>query len=246
MFGVVLTPPVSRDAQYGLLFMDAGGYLDMCGHSIMAVATALIEIGMVPPAGAETTLIFDTPAGRVSALARIEDDRVAEVSVANVPSFLYAADVTIDLPELGQIQVDVAFGGNFFALVDAATWGILIHPDRAGQLVELGMMIKQAVNARLRVRHPTHEHIETVELVEIFRRSDPSRPSAKSAIVFGEGQLDRCPCGTGTSAAMAALFARGRLKLGEDYINEGSPGPGSEGDSCGRSNLVTGSRWSRW
>jgi len=221
MFGVVLTSPVSHEAQYGALFIDSAGYLDMCGHSVMALATALIETGTIPPAAPETTVVLDTPAGLVRAHAKIAGDRVQEVSVANVASFLYAADVSVDLGEQGRICVDVAFGGNFFALARAESLGISIHPDNTARLIELGISIKQAVNAQLAVLHPTATHIERVELVEIYERPEPDQPFSKNAVVFGDGQLDRCPCGTGTSAAMAALFAKGELPLGTEYVSEG-------------------------
>ncbi|MCG6895893.1 MAG: proline racemase family protein [Thiocapsa sp.] len=221
MFGVVLTPPVSREAQYGVLFIDSAGYIDMCGHSVMAAATALIETGMIPAAGPETTLVLDTPAGQVRAHAKIAGNRVVEVSVANVASFVYAADVSVDLPGRGRIRVDIAFGGNFFALAEAASLGISIRPDHTARLVELGMSIKKAVNAQLAVRHPTNTHIDRVELVQIYERPEPSQHLIKNAVVFGDGQLDRCPCGTGTSAAMAALFVKGELPLGTECISEG-------------------------
>jgi proline racemase/trans-L-3-hydroxyproline dehydratase len=221
MFGIVLTPPVSQQAQYGVLFLDNAGYIDMCGHSIMSAITALIEIGMVPPIEPETIVVLDTPAGLVEALAKIEANRVIEVSLANVPSFLYAKDVAIDLPEIGAINVDVAFGGNFFALVQAKDLGISVHPRNSTRLIELGMAIKKEINAKLTVRHPTADHITRVELTKIYDKSEPSQPFSKSVVIFGDGQLDRCPCGTGTSAAMAMLYAKGELPLGAEYINEG-------------------------
>lgn len=220
MFGIVLTPPVSQRAHYGVLFIDNAGYIDMCGHSIMSATTALIEIGMIPSVEPETAVVFDTPVGSVGASARTEGNRVIEVSVANVPSFLYTKDVAIDLPGIGSISVDVAFGGNFFALVQAKALGISVHPANATRLIELGMAVKRATNEKLTVRHPTAEHITRVELVEIFDKPEPSQPFAKSVVIFGDGQLDRCPCGTGTSAAMAALYAKGGLRLGVEYINE--------------------------
>ncbi len=143
------------------------------------------------------------------------------VSFTNVPSFLYARDVAIDLPEIGGIKVDVAFGGNFFALVPAKALGISINPNNASRLIELGMAVKRAINAKLTVRHPTADHITTVELTEIYDQPEPSQPFSKSVVIFGDGQLDRCPCGTGTSAAMAMLYSKGELPLGIEYVNEG-------------------------
>lgn len=221
MFGVVLMPPTRQEAHYGILFIDSEGYIDMCGHSIMSATTVLIETGMVQPIEPETCVIFDTPAGLIEARARIEGNRVIEVSVANVPSFLYAKDVVIDLPEIGSINVDVAFGGNFFALVQARELRVAVHPVNSIRLIELGAAVKKAVNAKLAVQHPTVGHITRVELTMIYDKPEPSQPFAKSVVIFGDGQLDRCPCGTGTSAVMAALYAKGELSLDTDYINEG-------------------------
>jgi proline racemase len=220
MFGVILTPPASPQAHYGVLFIDHSGYIDMCGHSIMSLATALIEIGMVPPIEPETLIVFDTPAGGVEARARIEGNRVIEVSVANVASFLYAKGVVIDLPGLGRITIDIAFGGNFFALVPAKALGVAVDVRNLNRLIELGAAVKRAVNAQLTVRHPKVDHIATVELIEIYDKPEPSQLLAKSAVIFGHGQLDRCPCGTGTSAAMAALHAKGGLPLHTEFVNE--------------------------
>ena len=220
MFGIILTPPTRQEAHYGVLFIDSEGYIDMCGHSIMSATTALIETGMVLPIEPETRVMFDTPAGLIEAHARIEGKRVTEVSVANVPSFLYAKDVAIDLPEIGSIKVDVAFGGNFFTLVSAKALGVAVHPGNASRLIALGAAVKRAVNAKLVLQHPTISHINKVELTKIFDKPEPSQPIAKSVVIFGDGQLDRCPCGTGTSATMAALYARGELPLNTEYINE--------------------------
>ena len=220
MFGIILTPPTHPKAHYGLLFIDSEGYIDMCGHSIMSATTALIETGMVSPSEPETCVVFDTSAGLIEAHARIVENRVTEVSVANVPSFLYAKDVTIELPKIGSINIDVAFGGNFFALVPAKALRVAVQPDNSSQLIELGAAVKRAVNAKLVVQHPTVDHITKVELTMIYDKPEPSRPFAKSVVIFGDGQLDRCPCGTGTSAAMAALYAKGELSMNTEYINE--------------------------
>lgn len=220
MFGAILTPPTSPRSQYGLLFMDNAGYLDMCGHGAISVATALLETGMLPVTSPETVVIFDTPAGVVESRARVREQRVVDVSVANVPSFLYAKEVVLELPELGRITIDVAFGGNFFALIPARALGVAVHLDNVGKLVRLGMLVKMAVNDKLQVRHPSEPHIASVELTEIYDQPDPARPFARSVIIFGNGQLDRSPCGTGISAAMAMHYAKGALPLGVEFTNE--------------------------
>ena len=242
MFGIVLTPPIRQEAHYGVLFIDSEGYIDMCGHSIMSATTALIEIGMVLPIEPETSVIFDTPAGLIEARARIEGNRVIEVSVANVPSFLYAKDVAVDLRGIGSINVDVAFGGNFFALVPAKALGVAVHPENSVRLIELGAAVKTAVNAKLIVQHPIVDHITKVELTMIYDKPEPSQPFAKSVVIFGDGQLDRCPCGTGTSAAMAALYAKGELPLDTEYINESIIGTRFKGNSCGSFSWAISSR----
>lgn len=220
MFGAIITPPTTRHADYGVLFMDNTGYLDMCGHGTIGITTALIETGMVVLQEPETIVNFDTPAGLVTGRARIEHGRVTGVSVSNVASFLYAENVEVDLPEIGKIVIDVSFGGNFFAMVPAKALGISIHPDNITQLIRIGMQVKKSVNQSLDVQHPTEKHIQTVELTEIYEKPDPSRPYSKNVVVFGEGQVDRSPCGTGTSAAMATLYGKGKLALNQEFVNE--------------------------
>jgi proline racemase len=164
------------------------------------------------------------------------------VSVANVPSFLYARDVAIDLPGVGAVYIDVAFGGNFFALARARDLGFAVHPGHRTSLIELGLAVRRAANAAVAVRHPSESHIGSIELPEISEGPDPAHRLVRNAVVFGDGQLDRCPCGTGTSAAMAARHARGELPWASPSTARGSSGPGSEADSSGRSGWATSSR----
>ena len=220
MFGVIMTPPCNDQAHYGILFIDNDGYLDMCGHSIIGAATVLIETGVVPANEPETAIVFDTPAGLVTSYAKVENRRVLEVSFINVPSFVYAEDVTLDTPSQGVVRCDVAFGGNFFAAVDAGILGLSISVDNLPRLVRLGMEIKQAANAQLEIQHPQHSHIDRVELTEFYERPDPSKPFSKNLVAFGAGQFDRCPCGTGVSAAMAILHAKGELALDTEFSAE--------------------------
>lgn len=220
MFGVILTPPTTDKAQYGVLFMDNAGYIDMCGHGIMSLTTALIETGMISATEPETHIWFDTPAGLVKSYARIVKKRVSAVSVANVSSFLYARNVEIIHPDVGKVNIDVSYGGNFFALVPAKTFGVSIQPENISKLIQLGMMVKKAVNEKIEVQHPIKKHITSVELIEIYEKPDPSSPFSRSVVIFGNGQVDRCPCGTGTSAMMAAYYGKGELSLDTDYVNE--------------------------
>ncbi len=221
MFGALLTPPTIERCQHGLLFMDNAGYLDMCGHGVIGVTTVLIELGMHPCTEPETVVVFDTPAGVVEGHARVSDARVVEVSVANIPSFIYARDVELELPGLGRLTLDVSFGGNFFAMVKAEDLGLSLRNASHSKLIHLGMQVKRALNEKLEVIHPTEPHIRRVELTEIYEKPEPSRSFSRSAVVFGEGQLNRSPCGTGISALMATLHSRGELPLGSEHIDEG-------------------------
>ncbi len=220
MFGAILTPPTTDRSQYGILFMDNGGYLDMCGHGTIGTITALIEMGMIQHAESEPVVAFDTPAGLVTGHPKIEGDRVVDVSVSNVSSFLYARDVEVDLPEVGTITIDISFGGNFFAMVPAKALGISVQPSNISKLIRLGMMVKRAVNAKVELHHPTEKHIATVELAEIYEHAERSQAFSKNVVIFGDGQVDRSPCGTGTCAAMAMLYGKGEFSLDEEFTNE--------------------------
>ncbi len=220
MFGAIVTPPTTDLAQFGLIFMDNGGYLDMCGHATIGVTSALVEMGMVPQPGENTVVAFDTPAGIVEGRPRVHGDRVVEVSVSVVSSFLYAREVEIEIPEIGKIEIDVSFGGNFFAMVPAKALGVSVQPDNLPRLIRLGMSVREAVNRKIEIRHPTEKHIDRVELTEIYDKPDPARAYSRNTVIFGDGQVDRSPCGTGTCAAMAMLYAKGKLSLNQDFTNE--------------------------
>lgn len=220
MFGAIIIPPTTNRGQYGVIFMDNAGYVDMCGSGIIGITTALIEIGMIPKTEPETMIIFDTPAGLVESRARVEENQVYEVSVANVSSFLYAKDIELTLPDLGKITIDVSFGGNFFAIIQAKALGVSLQPDNISKLIQLGMMVKRTVNDQLKVQHPTEQHINTVEITAIYEQPEPFRPYSKNVVIFGNGQMDRSPCGTGTSAIMATLYGRGKLQLGVEFTSE--------------------------
>ena len=220
MFGSVLTQPCDDSADFGIIFMDAGGYLNMCGHGSIGAVTVAIETGMVEPKEPVTTVIMDTPAGVITAKATVGDSKVESVSIVNVPAFLYKRDIELNVPEVGTIKIDVSFGGSFFALVKASDLGMLVEPKNAAKLSDVGMKILKVVNEQVRVVHPTLPHIKTIDLVEIYDK--PTHPEAnyKNVVVFGQGQVDRSPCGTGTSAKIATLFAKGELKEGELFVYE--------------------------
>lgn len=218
MFGAVLVPATNATASHGVLFIDTAGYVDMCGSGTMAVTTALIETGMVPMTEPETAIVLDTPAGLVEARARVRDAQALSISLANVPSFLWARDVGVSLSDGREINIDVAFGGNFFAVVSAKALGVELRPENAAQLTEYETLIRNAVNDKVKVKHPEHRHIATVEITD-FYDIDLPRQFVKSVAARGR-MIDRSPCGTGTSAILATLYGKGKLELGTEYTSE--------------------------
>lgn len=205
MSGAILQPPLHPDADWGVVFIEVSGCLPMCGHGTIGVATVLVETGMV-----EADVVrLDVPAGLVE--ARIGADGV---TLRNVPSFLHAADQTVD-----GLTYDMAYGGNFYAILPAAAVGLEVDPAHAPRLIERGLQIMAAINERARPVHPEDERIAGCRHV-IFTAPGRDGASARNAVAIHPGWLDRSPCGTGTSARMAQLHARGELALDEPFVNE--------------------------
>jgi proline racemase len=220
MFGAVIAQPSVAEADFGVIFMDAGGYLNMCGHGTIGVVTAAIETGMIDSTEPETEIVMDTPAGIVKARATVSDRRVGEVSFLNVPSFLYKGDVEINVPKIGRLVVDISFGGSFFAMVDAKDFGLAIIPENAREFSKLGLKIRAAVNEQIEIEHPILSRIKTCDIVKFYDAPVNPEASARNVAIFGDGQVDRSPCGTGTCAKLAALYAKGQIKKGEYFIYE--------------------------
>lgn len=220
MFGALLTPPTREDCDFGVIFLNNAGFEDMCIHGIIGVAKVLIETGLVQPREPITEIGLDTSAGRVVAKAEVEEGAVKEVTVRNVPSFLAHSDVKIENPEIGSILVDVAFGGNFYAIVNARDLGVKVEPENIDRITKLALLVRSLVNERIKVEHPLSRHINRVNLVEICDEPKDPKATYRNAVVFGAGQVDRSPCGTGTSAKIATLYAKNLLEIGEQIISE--------------------------
>lgn len=219
MFGAILTAPVHPEADLGVVFMDTGGYLAMCGHGSMGAVAAALATGLIERREPETVIVMDTAAGLVRARVEIDGQRVGQIAVENVPAFLWRGDVEI-VRASGRLHVDIAFGGNFFALVPAHRLGLTVEPLRLRELIYQAMEIRAAVNEELEVVHPVEPHLNGVDLVEIYEEEPEEGIDCRNVVVFGDAQVDRSPCGTGTSAKMAALYAEGRLALGESFVNQ--------------------------
>jgi proline racemase len=239
MFGALLTEPTQPGSDAGLLFMNQDGFGAMSGHSVMAAATVALErnLLMVP---ARRPLILDTPAGTVRVRVEREDGtgRVRRVSFTNVPSFVFAPGVDVPLPGR-RLKADVAFGGEFYAIVDAESAGVPIDGTRLGDLRKAGIAVVEAVDAQLSAVHPADRSIEGIAGA-VFT-APPQVPGAdlRSATVLAGGGIDRSPGGTGTAAVMAVLDAMGLLAEDSRFVSEGLTDQTFEGTVAGRTRVGT-------
>ena len=239
MFGVFLTPPSGPDFDAGLIYIDGTQYSHMCGHGTIAVSMAMVALGMVPRGtGPTTTVRFETTAGPVTAEVGCENGKVAWCRFENVPAYVAAKDVPVDVPGIGRVHADLSWGGNYFGIVDWAGHAPRIAPENGRQLSEIGVAIREQLRAKVTVQHPTVPHISNFNFVTLWH--EPTLPGAlyKNVHVFSAGQLDRSPGGTGTSAMMAMLESRGRMKVGDTIRSEGLLGTGTfEGSLIGETRL---------
>ncbi|MFE1349049.1 proline racemase family protein [Streptomyces sp. NPDC058757] len=220
MSGAILQPATRPDADYGVLFVEVSGLLPMCGHGTIGVATVLVETGMVPVTEPVTTVRLDTPAGLVSADVRVEDGAARSVTLTNVPAFSVGLDLKTEVPGLGAVTYDLAYGGNFYAFVELDALGLPFDRAHKQELITAGLAIMDAINAG--DDRPVHPEDPAVAGVKHVYLAAPGSDATRSrhAMAIHPGWFDRSPCGTGTSARMAQLHARGRLALDTDFVNE--------------------------
>ncbi len=218
MSGAILQPPLDEKADWGVVFIEVTGCLPMCGHGTIGVATVLVDTGMVEVSEPETVVRLDTPAGLVEARVAVEDGRARSVALRNVPSFLLARDREVEV-EGRALRYDMAFGGNFYAILPAESAGLEVDPARAGELVQRGLEVMAAVNRADTPEHPGDSRISGCKHVIFTAPGEDGPHSQRSATSIHPGWLDRSPCGTGTSAKLAALHARGELRVGEEFVN---------------------------
>jgi len=222
MFGAILTEPGNKDADFGVIFFNSNYYDEISGHCIIGISTVLIEMGMVHLEEPSTEITLETPVGLVQVKANTMGGKVKSVSFINVPSFLYQKDISINVPSYGRIRGDVAFGGNWFLYIDAKEIGIRVRPENAGELVKAGNAIKTAFNSEFDLVHPTDQHIsKKLHVVCVSDLPIKNKDANQNIAVLGGNWISREPSGTATSGRMAILFARNKLSLNEDFINEG-------------------------
>lgn len=223
MFGALLLDPVVKEADFGLVFFDTGTYYyGMCGHGTIAAATIVVETGMVEYTEPVTNVVFETYDGLVKAAVKVRDREAIEVTITNVPSFLYRESVTIDLDSYGQIVIDISFGGAFFILTPVDQLNEVIAPSSVHKLHGLAPAIKDAVSAKISVSHP--ELPEVSSEIDVFYYdpvSEETQTYQVLEILASSNQLTRSPCGTGTSALMAMLHKKQILQLNEVIVTRG-------------------------
>ncbi|ADI13975.1 trans-3-hydroxy-L-proline dehydratase [Truepera radiovictrix] len=220
MYGCYVTPPVTPEADFGVIFMHNEGYSTMCGHGIIAVATVAVATGMVSAQTPETRVGIDSPAGFIEAFVAWDGRKASGVRFRNVPSFLYARDLTVVTPSFGELTLDIAFGGAFYAYLDGAQAGLAVRPENTRALVQLGDEVKRAVEATLEVVHPEEPALRGLYGTIIGGPPRHEGSDQANICVFADREVDRSPTGTGTAGRMAQLYARGRLALGQTFVNE--------------------------
>ena len=228
MSGSILYPPTRADCDIGVLYIEVSGCLPMCGHGTIGTVTMAVENGLVVPREADRVAL-DTPAGRVDAELRRDGRWVDSVRIHNVASFLAASELRIDVPGLGELVVDVAYGGNFYAIIEPQPGFAGLEAVSADDVLRLSPVVRRLVNAAFAAVHPEDPTINGVSHVQWTGAPRSNRAHGRNAVFYGERAIDRSPCGTGTSARMAQLAARGALAVGDEFVHESIIGSLFEG-----------------
>ncbi len=219
MSGSILMPSTRDDCDVGILFIETSGCLPMCGHGTIGTVTVAIERGLATPAQ-PGRLVLDAPAGRIVAEYQMDGEHVDSVRLTNVPSFLHSSDLEIASPHLGKLTVDVAYGGNFYAIVEPQEGFNDMADYKASELVDMARELRRAMNETYRFVHPEEPTIRGLSHIMWTGRPTRHGADARNAVYYGDKAIDRSPCGTGTSARMAQLAARGKLRVGDSFIHE--------------------------
>jgi proline racemase len=241
---IVLVPPSRPGADIGAFFMEPHGYLPMCGSDTISTVTALIETGQIQAEpGPQTTVRLDTPAGLIEAHARVANGRVEEVTFLSAPAFCAEPSATVDVDGYGRVQVDISYGGNFYAIAEAKSFGVELRADRTGPVIAAARALHTAVNDAFDIRHPTLPEVAGVTHVQFYEEPDDAQAPTRIAVVMPPGNLDRSPCGTGTTAKVATLLTHGRLGLGQPFVHQSLTGATFTGRAVEPSPLGTIPAW---
>lgn len=219
MSGGFLYPPTREDADCGVLFIETSGCLPMCGHGSIGIITFALEHGLIRPR-TPGALKVETPAGLIDVRYQVEGRRVLSVKLTNVASYLAHRDIAIDVPGFGALTIDVAYGGNYYAIIEPQGAYEGLDQLGASRIIELSKTVRELVRAEVEPVHPSEASIRGVSHVLWADRPKAEAASARNAVFYGDRAIDRSPCGTGTSARMAQLAARGRLSVGDTFVHE--------------------------
>ena len=219
MSGSMLYPPTRADCDVGILFIEVSGCLPMCGHGTIGTVTMAVENGLVAPA-TPGTLNIDAPAGRVVARYEQQGRFVESVRITNVASYLAASEIAIDVPGMGELVFDISYGGNFYAILEPQKNFAGLEAMSAGDVLRLSPIVRRLLNDKIQPVHPENPTIKGVSHVMWTGKPRDPRAHARNAVFYGDKAIDRSPCGTGTSARMAQLAARGKLKVGDEFVHE--------------------------
>ncbi len=219
MSGSIIYPPCKPDNDAGILFIETSGCLPMCGHGMIGTVTIAIEEGLIIPKN-PGYLSLETPAGLIRVSYTLCGNKVSSVKLVNVPSFLYRSNLMVYCSELGNIMVDVAYGGNFYAIIDPQENFSGLENFTADELIRYSREIRQNINKEYTFEHPENKHISTCTHVLWAGKTIAASSTARNAVFYGDKAIDRSPCGTGTSARMAQWYAKGLLKKEDSFIHE--------------------------
>ena len=224
LVGAVLTESTVPEADFGLFYIDSCGYQPMCGAGTLSVAKVVVETGMVAPVQPKTKVVFETPAGLVTVFVEFENGIVKHVAFENIPSFLYRKDVKLDVPDVGELTVDIGFDGNFFTLVDVDQLGFDIGPEKVQLMKDLSRKILAEANRVVKIQHPAIATINYMDQLLYCKNKPEADGGYMGQCIFGDAQADISPCGTGTSTRLAQRYARGLIGLNETFVHRSYPG----------------------
>lgn len=219
MYGAYLLPPVTPQADFGVIFIHNEGYSDMCGHGIIALGKVLVEMGYVERRAPVTRIGFDAPAGFIEAHVEWDGTRAGQVTFRNVPAFIYLRDLEVQTPTFGRIVGDIVFGGAFYYYINAEQAHLAIQPEMVRSLIQLGAETKAAVKAAVRIQHPLEPGLNDLYGTIIDGAPNCVGVDQSNVCIFADREVDRSPTGTGTSGRAAQLFLHGRLALNQPYVN---------------------------
>ena len=228
MSGAFLYPPVNEDSDAAILFVETSGCLPMCGHGTIGTVTMALENGLIVPRQ-PGRVVLDAPAGRVVAAYDEEDGRISGVRIYNIASYLAHSEVAIEVPGLGPLRIDISYGGNYYAIVEPQPGYGGLETLSASDVLRFSPLVRAAADAAVSCVHPLDPNVRGVSHVLWTGAPRDPRAHARNAVFYGDKAIDRSPCGTGTSARMAQLAARGDLKPGDDFVHESIIGSLFEG-----------------